>query len=134
MSQTICFFKTLQNIYKKFRIRPQNAREKAQQCRICTSVTPGEPQVTIGSDKSFTFDFVFDQPTAQNTIYEAIAEKLVEGTFDGYNATVLAYGQVRMGIFLRNLTQGEGKTSGIVKRVVLRVCTPPLVSRKSPYP
>uniref|UniRef100_A0A914DWM7 Kinesin-like protein n=1 Tax=Acrobeloides nanus TaxID=290746 RepID=A0A914DWM7_9BILA len=79
------------------RIRPQNAREKAQQCRICTSVTPGEPQVTIGSDKSFTFDFVFDQPTAQNTIYEAIAEKLVEGTFDGYNATVLAYGQTGSG-------------------------------------
>ena len=27
------------------RIRPQLAREKIEACRICTYVTPGEPQV-----------------------------------------------------------------------------------------
>ena len=50
--------------------------------------------MTIGADKTFTFDFVFDTPTAQPIIYDKCVRQLVEGTFDGYNATVLAYGQV----------------------------------------
>lgn len=29
-------------------------------CRICTFVTPGEPQVVLGTDKAFTFDYMFD--------------------------------------------------------------------------
>uniref|UniRef100_A0A915AVU3 Kinesin motor domain-containing protein n=2 Tax=Parascaris univalens TaxID=6257 RepID=A0A915AVU3_PARUN len=79
------------------RIRPQGAREKLELCRICTAVTPGEPQVTIGGDRSFTYDFVFDQPTPQNTVYEKCVESLVDGTFAGFNATVLAYGQTGSG-------------------------------------
>lgn len=34
-------------------------------CRVCTQVTPGEPQVVIGTDKAFTFDYVFDMPAQQ---------------------------------------------------------------------
>lgn len=63
-------------------------------CRICTNVTPGEPQVTLGSDKSFTYDFVFDTHENQQTLYENCASSLVAGALQGYNATVLAYGQV----------------------------------------
>lgn len=33
-------------------------------------------------------------PTLQYVVYESCVEKLVDGLFDGYNATVLAYGQV----------------------------------------
>lgn len=78
----------------KFRIRPQNARERAEQARICTSVIPGVPQITIGDNKSFTYDFVFDQSVCQERIYDDCIQELVDGTFEGYNATVLAYGQV----------------------------------------
>jgi hypothetical protein len=42
------------------RIRPQIPREIIDMCRICTFVTPGEPQVVLGTDKAFTFDYVFD--------------------------------------------------------------------------
>lgn len=63
-------------------------------CHICTNVTPGEPQVTLGSDKSFTYDFVFDTHENQQIIYENCASSLVNGALQGYNATVLAYGQV----------------------------------------
>lgn len=63
-------------------------------CRVCTSVTPGEPQVTLGSDKSFTFDYVFDVDDQQATIYDTCVSRLVQGALKGYNATVLAYGQV----------------------------------------
>lgn len=34
-------------------------------CRICTFVTPGEPQVVLGTDKAFTFDYVFDTASDQ---------------------------------------------------------------------
>lgn len=63
-------------------------------CRICTNVIPGEPQVTLGSDKSFTFDYVFDTHETQQTLYDKCASSLVTGALQGYNATILAYGQV----------------------------------------
>lgn len=71
-------------------------------CRICTDVTPGEPQITLGRDKSFTYDYVFDMHDNQETIYDTCVGSLIEGTLSGYNATVLAYGQVRsLQLFVR---------------------------------
>nr|CAB3259095.1 kinesin-like protein KIF21A [Phallusia mammillata] len=87
------------------RIRPQLAREKIEACRICTFVTPGEPQVTLGKDKAFTYDYVFDTPTEQHTVYDTCIKPLVEGCFEGYNATVLAYGQTGSG---KTYTMGTG--------------------------
>lgn len=55
---------------------------------------PGEPQVVLGKDKAFTYDHVFDMDTQQETIYNHCTEKLIEGCFEGYNATIFAYGQV----------------------------------------
>uniref|UniRef100_A0A915E976 Kinesin-like protein n=1 Tax=Ditylenchus dipsaci TaxID=166011 RepID=A0A915E976_9BILA len=92
------------------RIRPQGSREKAEQSRVCTSVIPGVPQVTIGDDRSFTYDYVFDQQTTQPTIYEQCVKELVEGTFDGYNATVLAYGQTGSG---KTFTMGTSFESSL---------------------
>lgn len=81
------------------RIRPQLAKEKIEGCHICTSVTPGEPQVFLGKDKAFTFDYVFDIDSQQEQIYTHCIEKLIEGCFEGYNATVFAYGQVSTKLF-----------------------------------
>lgn len=61
------------------RIRPQNAREQVDMCRVCTSVTPNEPQVVLGKDKAFTYDYVFDMGTEQHTLYDTCVEELVEG-------------------------------------------------------
>lgn len=55
---------------------------------------PGEPQVVLGKDKAFTYDHVFDMDTQQETIYNHCTERLIEGCFEGYNATIFAYGQV----------------------------------------
>ncbi|XP_050706486.1 kinesin-like protein KIF21A isoform X1 [Eriocheir sinensis] len=87
------------------RIRPQIARELIDMCRVCTSVTPGEPQVWLGSDKAFTYDHVFDQPAGQTEVYESCVAGLIEGCFEGYNATVLAYGQTGSG---KTYTMGTG--------------------------
>ncbi|XP_046291924.1 kinesin-like protein KIF21A isoform X6 [Marmota monax] len=104
------------------RIRPQLAKEKIEGCHICTSVTPGEPQVFLGKDKAFTFDYVFDIDSQQEQIYIQCIEKLIEGCFEGYNATVFAYGQTGAGKtytmgtgFDVNITEGE---QGIISRAV----------------
>ncbi|KAM6895695.1 kinesin-like protein KIF21A [Xenentodon cancila] len=87
------------------RIRPQLAKEKIEGCHICTYVMPGEPQVVLGKDKSFTYDFVFDMDTMQDPIYTHCTEKLIEGCFEGYNATIFAYGQTGSG---KTYTMGTG--------------------------
>nr|XP_060634384.1 kinesin-like protein KIF21A isoform X3 [Anolis sagrei ordinatus] len=104
------------------RIRPQLAKEKIEGCHICTSVTPGEPQVFLGKDKAFTFDYVFDIESQQEEIYVHCINKLIEGCFEGYNATVFAYGQTGAG---KTYTMGTGfdvnimeEEQGIIPRAV----------------
>ncbi|XP_072776023.1 kinesin-like protein KIF21A isoform X7 [Taeniopygia guttata] len=103
-------------------IRPQLAKEKIEGCHICTSVTPGEPQVFLGKDKAFTFDYVFNIDSQQEEIYVQCIEKLIEGCFEGYNATVFAYGQTGAG---KTYTMGTGfdvniteEEQGIISRAV----------------
>uniref|UniRef100_A0A8C7YLB6 Kinesin family member 21A n=1 Tax=Oryzias sinensis TaxID=183150 RepID=A0A8C7YLB6_9TELE len=103
-------------------IRPQLAREKIEGCHICTYVMPGEPQVILGKDKAFTYDFVFDMDSQQDAIYSTCTEKLIEGCFEGYNATVFAYGQTGSG---KTYTMGTGfdvniadEELGIIPRAV----------------
>ncbi|XP_053313782.1 kinesin-like protein KIF21B isoform X2 [Spea bombifrons] len=87
------------------RIRPQSSKEQAEGCHVCTGVYPGEPQVLLGKDKAFTYDYVFDMDTEQIKVYETCVRGLVEGCFQGYNATVLAYGQTGAG---KTHTMGTG--------------------------
>ncbi|KAI2665280.1 Kinesin-like protein KIF21A [Labeo rohita] len=103
-------------------IRPQLAKEKIEGCHICTFVTPGEPQVVLGKDKAFTFDYVFDMDSQQDSIYSNCTEKLIEGCFEGYNATIFAYGQTGSG---KTYTMGTGfdvnisdEELGIIPRAV----------------
>lgn len=56
---------------------------------------PGEPQVILGKDKAFTYDYMFDMDSQQDAIYSTCTEKLIDGCFEGYNATIFAYGQVK---------------------------------------
>ncbi|XP_034061433.1 kinesin-like protein KIF21A isoform X4 [Gymnodraco acuticeps] len=104
------------------RIRPQLAREKIEGCHICTYVMPGEPQVILGKDRSFTYDYMFDMDSQQETIYSDCTEQLIEGCLEGYNATVFAYGQTGSG---KTYTMGTGfdvniseEELGIIPRAV----------------
>uniref|UniRef100_A0A673CGU6 Kinesin-like protein KIF21A n=1 Tax=Sphaeramia orbicularis TaxID=375764 RepID=A0A673CGU6_9TELE len=92
-------------LFLSTRIRPQLAKEKIEGCHICTYVMPGEPQVVLGKDKAFTYDYVFDMDTQQDAIYTHCTETLIEGCFEGYNATIFAYGQTGSG---KTYTMGTG--------------------------
>uniref|UniRef100_A0A8C4ZRK1 Kinesin family member 21B n=1 Tax=Gadus morhua TaxID=8049 RepID=A0A8C4ZRK1_GADMO len=98
------------------------AKEKIEGCHVCTLVTPGEPQVLLGKDKAFTYDYVFDIDSQQEQLYHACVHKLIEGCFDGYHATVFAYGQTGSG---KTYSMGTGfdlsvseEEQGIIPRAV----------------
>jgi len=86
------------------RVRPQLAKERIDMCQICTFVTPGEPQIVIGKDKAFTFDYVFDLNCEQEHIYNTCARELIEGSvlvllyrsrvlLNSYNTVAERYGK-----------------------------------------
>ena len=79
------------------RIRPLISKETNDGCRECVEVVPNEPQVIIGSDKPFTFDYVFGSTCQQEDLYNQVVEPLMDTYFNGYNVTVLAYGQTGSG-------------------------------------
>jgi len=46
----------------------------------------------LGKKRCFTFDKVFDSKSTQKEVYDACAKDIALGCFEGYNATILAYG------------------------------------------
>ncbi|XP_051124233.1 kinesin-like protein KIN-4A isoform X2 [Andrographis paniculata] len=100
-------------------VRPLIADEKLQGCKDCVVVVPGKPQVQIGSH-SFTFDQVYGSTGSPSTaMYEDCVAPLVDGLFQGYNATVLAYGQTGSG---KTYTMGssvkDGCENGLIPKVM----------------
>ncbi|KAL8141125.1 hypothetical protein V2J09_007146 [Rumex salicifolius] len=90
-------------------VRPLIGDEKLQGCKDCVSVVPGKPQIQIGTH-SFTFDHVYGSTaSSSSSIFDECIASLVDGLFQGYNATVLAYGQTGSG---KTYTMGTGVKDG----------------------
>lgn len=110
------------------RIRPLINKEICDGCRECMEIMPNEPQVTIGigSDRAFTYDYVFGPTSQQEELYYNVVEPLLERFFNGYNATVLAYGQTGSGktysmgtCAAMNVTDGsEEVDNGVIPKVI----------------
>ncbi|KAI4389888.1 hypothetical protein MLD38_002059 [Melastoma candidum] len=99
-------------------VRPLIADEKLQGCKDCVTVVPGNPQVQIGAH-SFTFDHVYGSTgSPSSAIFEECIAPLVEGLFQGYNATVLAYGQTGSG---KTYTMGTGFKDGFETGIIPHV-------------
>ncbi len=82
------------------RARPLSSTELSQGCRECLRLESTLGLVDAGGDRKFEFDFVYDPSTAQSVIYEQTTVPLLKRIFDGFNATILAYGQVTFKIQL----------------------------------
>ncbi|XP_042399848.1 kinesin-like protein KIN-4A [Zingiber officinale] len=100
-------------------IRPLIEDERLQGCKECVVVVPGKPQVQIGSH-SFTFDHVYGSTCSPSSaMFDECVAPLVDGLFDGYNATVLAYGQTGSG---KTYTMGTGfkesSQTGLIPQVM----------------
>ncbi|KDP41698.1 hypothetical protein JCGZ_16105 [Jatropha curcas] len=99
-------------------VRPLIGDERAQGCKDCVTVISGKPQVQIGTH-SFTFDHVYGSTgSPSSAMFEECIAPLVDGLFQGYNATVLAYGQTGSG---KTYTMGTGFKDGIQTGIVPQV-------------
>ncbi|XP_078403096.1 kinesin family member 4 isoform X2 [Cetorhinus maximus] len=105
------------------RCRPLVQKEIDEGCQVCLTFTPGEPQVLLGIDKCFSYDYVFDPCAEQEEVFNIAVDPLIQGIFKGYNATVLAYGQTGSG---KTYSMGGTYTSrqegdpvvGVIPRVI----------------
>ncbi|XP_037543394.1 kinesin family member 4 [Nematolebias whitei] len=105
------------------RCRPLVPKEIDEGCQCCLTFVSGEPQVVVGTEKAFTYDYVFDPATEQEEVYNTAVSPLLRGLFKGYNATVLAYGQTGSG---KTYSMGGTYTSaqendssvGVIPRVI----------------
>ncbi|KAI4375046.1 hypothetical protein MLD38_012961 [Melastoma candidum] len=96
-------------------VRPLIGDEKLQGCEDCVTVIPGKPQVQIGAH-SFTFDHVYGSTGSPSlAIFDECVAPLVDGLFQGYNATVLAYGQTGSG---KTYTMGTGFKDGCQNGII----------------
>ena len=115
-----------QNVRVAVRVRPLVARERVGSSRECISEDEQSSSVSIGK-RRFTFDHVFGKKSTQAEVFDVCATHLVDGCFNGYNATVLAYGQTGSG---KTFTMGSGisltatdEEVGIIPRAISRIYT-----------
>ncbi|KAL7329556.1 hypothetical protein PS15p_204634 [Mucor circinelloides] len=92
------------------RVRPLTQKEELTNCTECISFIPNEPQILVGTDKSFTYDYVFNTESEQKQVYETSASPLLEKFIEGFNATILAYGQTGSG---KTFSMGTGLESSV---------------------
>ena len=65
------------------RARPLIKKETDEGCQVCLNFIPYEPQIILGKDKSFTYDFVFRSNDPQVQVYDEAVKPLVEHIFRG---------------------------------------------------
>ncbi|GLJ36782.1 hypothetical protein SUGI_0741660 [Cryptomeria japonica] len=108
-----------QSVKVGLHIRPLISSERQQGCNDCIAVVPGKPQVQIGTH-SFTFDHVYGSTGSPSSmIFGECVAPLVDGLFQGYNATVLAYGQTGSGkTYTMGTGYAEGEETGIIPQVM----------------
>ena len=123
------------NVRVVCRFRPRNGREEAlldgkpgalDNTPNQLQIMPGESSVRVGghtasSTKSlnFTFDAVYDGSSTQEQVYIGAAQPAVAQLFEGYNATIFAYGQTGAGKTWTML--GNNENPGVIPRAINQV-------------
>ncbi|XP_062110310.1 kinesin-like protein KIN-UC isoform X2 [Humulus lupulus] len=81
------------------------------------------------SSESYRFDEVFTDTASQRRVYEAVAKPVVESVLNGYNGTVMAYGQTGTSktYTLSRLGKDDTSERGIMARALEDIlsCTSP---------
>ncbi|ORZ19766.1 hypothetical protein BCR42DRAFT_223515 [Absidia repens] len=113
------------------RIRPLTQRDRTQPRFAnlndddCLKVTGNTVRV-VPHNKLFTFDHIFGPTSQQHEIFSTLGENLVQKFIEGYNITVLAYGQTSSGkTFTMGTAQHNGRfdeaEEGIVPRAMIQL-------------
>ncbi|XP_031257346.1 kinesin-like protein KIN-UC [Pistacia vera] len=106
------------------RIRPRNAEDLILDADFADFVElqPELKRLKLRknnwSSESYRFDEVFTETASQRRVYEVVAKPVVESVLDGYNGTVMAYGQTGTG---KTYTVGRlGKEDASERGIMVR--------------
>ena len=108
------------------RFRPMNELEKTSgNEQVCVFTSPTSLQFNSTREKNvyrYNFDRIFPPSSTQEDIYSFGVKEIIDSVLNGYNGTVLAYGQTSSG---KTYTmQGEMETphtQGIIPRMITHV-------------
>ena len=70
--------------------------------------------------KSYLFDSVFDPSIGQKDVYQTVAKPVVNSVLQGYNGTILAYGQTGTGK-THTMIGGPGELKGVIPRCMKEI-------------
>ncbi|KAI9031201.1 P-loop containing nucleoside triphosphate hydrolase protein [Hyaloraphidium curvatum] len=103
-----------------------------------TVLSPAPPKASASgaaeAPKLFTFDAVFGAASTQSELYDSCARSIVDGVLDGFNGTVMAYGQTGTGkTFAMEGDPTDEEKKGIAPRafdhIFARIASSPAGSR-----
>ncbi|XP_044508679.1 kinesin-like protein KIN-UC isoform X5 [Mangifera indica] len=106
------------------RLRPRNAEDLVLDADFadCVELQPELKRLKLRknnwSSESYRFDEVFTETASQRRVYEVVAKPVVESVLDGYNGTIMAYGQTGTG---KTYTVGRlGKEDASERGIMVR--------------
>ncbi|XP_047435675.1 kinesin-like protein kif7 [Mugil cephalus] len=107
------------------RVRPLLPKELLHCHESCITVDAELHRVTLGHDRHFLCDFLFEESCCQEEVYSVSVQPLIDAFFQGFNATVFAYGQTGSGktytIGEANICSFRDEEQGIIPRAVADV-------------
>ena len=108
------------------RFRPMNDLERTSgNEQVCDYTSPTSLTFHSSREKNvyrFNFDRIFPPSSTQQDIYDFGVKGIIDSVLDGYNGTVLAYGQTSSGkTYTMQGEMEEEKTQGIIPRMISHV-------------
>ncbi|CAL5397976.1 unnamed protein product [Camellia sinensis] len=108
------------------RLRPQNVEESVADADFadCVELQPELKRLKLRKNNwdsdTYEFDEVLTEFASQKRVYEVVAKPVVESVLDGYNGTVMAYGQTGTGktYTLGRLGDEDTSARGIMVRAM----------------
>ncbi|KAK3036346.1 hypothetical protein RJ639_031753 [Escallonia herrerae] len=108
------------------RLRPRNTEELAADADFadCVELQPELKRLKLRKNNwdsdTYEFDEVLTEFASQKRVYEVVAKPVVESVLDGYNGTVMAYGQTGTGktFTLGRLGDEDTSARGIMVRAM----------------
>ncbi|KAL5211386.1 hypothetical protein ABZP36_022233 [Zizania latifolia] len=108
------------------RLRPRNADELAVDADFgdCVELQPELKRLKLRKNnwesETYEFDEVLTEFASQKRVYEVVAKPVVESVLEGYNGTVMAYGQTGTGktFTLGKLGEEDTAARGIMVRAM----------------
>ena len=108
------------------RFRPMNDLERTSgNEQVCDFTSPTSLTFHSSREKNvyrFNFDRIFPPSSTQQDIYDFGVKGIIDSVLDGYNGTVLAYGQTSSGkTYTMQGEMDEERTQGIIPRMINHV-------------